>query len=441
MMISRSTSGKSTPRRFLLLQGLMGPLFRRIGIALRAAGHEVHKINFNGGDKLFWRLGGDIDYRGDLGRWPDFVAQVIHRHNITDVLLFGDCRPLHRAAIAVCGRLHIPVHVFEEGYIRPDWVTLELGGVNGHSTLPRDPDWYRTQAAFLPSAPVNNPVPSSFRRRASEAIAYNAADILSRWYFRHWNDYRPWHPWREGISWLRRLRQRDAAQARTAETIAEIDRSGRPHMLFPLQLDADAQVRLHSPFRNMEEAIREVIGSFAAHAPADLWLLVKEHPLDNGMRDWRALVTDLAARAGVGDRVRYLETGDIALLVRPAKGVVTINSTTGTLALASNVPVITLGEAVYDIRGVTHQGSLAEFWNNPEQPDAATFAAFCRVLIDRCLIAGGFFSEKALSTVVAGAVERIERATYRTRTEGLSSAVPLESETARIERVVIRGAG
>lgn len=212
-------------------------------------------------------------------------------------------------------------------------------------------------------------------------------------------------------------------------------------MLFPLQLDADAQVRLHSPFRNMEEAIREVIGSFAAHAPADLWLLVKEHPLDNGMRDWRALVTDLAARAGVGDRVRYLETGDIALLVRPAKGVVTINSTTGTLALASNVPVITLGEAVYDIRGVTHQGSLAEFWNNPEQPNAATFAAFCRVLIDRCLIAGGFFSEKALSTVVAGAVERIERATYRTRAEGLSSAVPLESETARIERVVIRGAG
>lgn len=43
-------------RNILLLQGLMGPLFRRVGQALRRDGYGVYKVNFNGGDRLFWRL-------------------------------------------------------------------------------------------------------------------------------------------------------------------------------------------------------------------------------------------------------------------------------------------------------------------------------------------------------------------------------------------------
>ena len=110
-------------RNILLLQGLMGPLFRRLGQVLRRDGYAVHKVNFNGGDRLFWRLPNAIDYRGRLEDWPAALRQLIADRAITDVLLFGDCRPIHMAAIAVCRELHIPVHVFEEGYIRPDWVT------------------------------------------------------------------------------------------------------------------------------------------------------------------------------------------------------------------------------------------------------------------------------------------------------------------------------
>ena len=43
----------------------------------------------------------------------------------------------------------------EEGYVRPDWVTFEAGGVNGHSTLPRDPQWYLETAASLPPVPTH----------------------------------------------------------------------------------------------------------------------------------------------------------------------------------------------------------------------------------------------------------------------------------------------
>ncbi|GBQ58518.1 capsule biosynthesis protein [Komagataeibacter swingsii] len=402
-------SDVSSSRRFLLLQGLMGPFFHEIGKAFRKTGYAVYKINFNGGDQLFWRLPNGIDFTGGMDEWPKFLVDVLTRYGITDVMLFGDCRPLHRKATELCIERNIRVYVFEEGYIRPDWVTLELDGVNGHSSLPRNPEWYRQQACLLPPLPPHGQVPSSFRRRALEAVAYNAADLLTRWYFRNWHDYRPWHPWKEGVGWLKRLYRRDAAQVRTERILKEIEDDGISYMLFPLQLDADAQIRLHSGFDGMEGAIRVVLGSFARHAPKDLFLLVKEHPLDNGVKDWRKLVSTMARQLGIGNRVRYLETGDIAQLVRVAKGVVTINSTTGTLALIHNVPVITLGQAIYDIPDITDQGSLDHFWDAPTPPDPATFEAFRRVLIDRCLIEGGFFSRQGLALLVQGTLRRIRR--------------------------------
>ena len=55
------------------------------------------------------------------------------------VFLFGDCRPIHRAAHDVATAMGIDVGVFEEGYLRPDFITLERHGVNGNSLRRYDP--------------------------------------------------------------------------------------------------------------------------------------------------------------------------------------------------------------------------------------------------------------------------------------------------------------
>jgi capsular polysaccharide export protein len=395
-------------RTVLLLQGLMGPLFRRLGQGLIKAGHRVHKVNFNGGDRLFWRLPNGIDYRDSLAEWPAALAQIIRKHGITDVALFGDCRAHHMPAIDVCRTLEVPVHVFEEGYVRPDWVTLELGGVNGHSSLPRDPAWYRETAAALPPVPAHAQVASSFRRRATEGLAYNAADVLTRWHYPHWTNHRPWHPLVEAMGWARKLRRRKVDQALSLAVLETLQTSTRPYFLFPLQLDSDAQIRLHSGFAGIADALRLVLQSFAKHAPVDVRLVVKEHPLDNGVRDWRQETADMAALFGVTERIDYLASGDIVPITRRARGMVTINSTSGTLALDIGVPVVALGQAIYDMADITFQDGLDAFWQAPIGPDAETFAAFRRVLIERCLIPGGFFSEEALDKVVRHAIRRFE---------------------------------
>lgn len=396
------------PRRVMLLQGLMGPFFRELGRGLREAGHTVFKVNFNGGDRLYWRLPNGIDFLGSLAEWPDVFEALLADHEVTDVMLFGDCRDHHTVALDVCRRANVRAYVFEEGYIRPDWVTMELGGVNGHSSLSRDPQWYRDTAADLPPLPAHKRVHSSFRRRATEGLFYNVADVLTRWRYTRWTTHRPWHPLVEGAGWARKLNNRPNRQIQAGHLIDALNTKNASYFLFPLQLDSDAQIRLHSSFAGVADALKLVIDSFAANAsPADR-LVVKEHPLDNGVRDWELETRDLALRAGVQDRVDYLAWGDIETVAERARGMVTINSTSGTLGLAKGLPVVVLGKAIYDIPGLTAQSGLDQFWTEPSPPDMEAFEAFRRVLIDRCLIPGGFFSDEAINKVVRHAIARFE---------------------------------
>jgi len=392
----------------MLLQGLMGPFFRKLGLGLREAGYEVFKVNFNGGDRAYWRLPNGMDYRGPLAEWPETFTRLLRDHQITDVMLFGDCRDYHIGPLAECRAQGITTWVFEEGYIRPDWVTMENGGVNGHSLLSRDPQWYRDRAAELPAVPQHNKVPSSFRQRAFQGLWYNTADVLTRWRYPGWKTHRPWHPLVEGVGWARKLMRREERRQQGAELLARLQNEGAGYFLFPLQLDSDAQIRLHSPFAGMIEAIKLVLQSFAEHAPHGARLVVKEHPLDNGVRDWQLETSDLAERFGIADRVDYLASGDIEAIAEGAMGMVTVNSTSGTLGLVRGVPVVVLGKAVYDLPDLTFQGGLDRFWTQATAPDTATFAAFYRVLIDKCLIPGGFFSDEALDKVVTHAIARFE---------------------------------
>lgn len=401
-------NSQSAPRRVLLLQGLMGPFFRRLGTGLKQAGHAVFKVNFNGGDRAYWLMPNGIDFCGTLDDWPEFFAGLLHEHAITDVMLFGDCRDHHAAALQICREKNVTAYVFEEGYVRPDWVTMEVGGVNGHSSLPRDPQWYRLKASRLAPVPDHQRVPSSFRRRAVEGLIYNAADVLTRWRYRGWQTHRPWHPLVEGMGWARKLVRREERRTNATRLIERLQEERDPYYLFPLQLDSDAQIRLHSPFAGIADALKTVMESFAKHAPPKTRLVVKEHPLDNGVRDWELETHDLAQRFDVSSRVDYLAWGDIETIAEHALGMVTINSTSGTLGLAKQIPVVVLGTAIYDIPDLTFQDGLDQFWRNPTQPDPHTFAAFRRVLIDTCLIPGGFFSDEALDKVVTHAIARFE---------------------------------
>lgn len=411
-------------KTFLFLQGPPGPFFALLAQALAAAGHVVHRINFSGGDRGQWE-GPATDYRGSRANWPHFFDNFVRANRITDLVLFGDCRPLHRAAHGLAVLRQLRIHVFEEGYIRPDWVTLELDGVNGNSSLSRDPEWYLQAARELAPLPAHAPVASSFRRRADDALGYFVNNFFQLPRFPYYRSHRPISPVIEGLGWLKRLAGQKAARQRTEAILDQI--AGTDYFVLPLQLNSDHQILTHSPFGNMKVAMAYVVESFARSAPAGVKLVIKQHPLENGLINWPRIARARAAEHGISDRMLFLEEGDIAQIVAGARGVVTVNSTTGTLALGAGVPVAVLGHAVYHIAGITHQGSLDTFWQNPPVPDPAIWDAFCRVLYDRCLIRGGFASDEGLSLLVEGAVRRLTERGDSDADDGLLTSADLSA--------------
>jgi capsular polysaccharide export protein len=392
------------PRRnFLFLQGPPGPFFWLLSNRLEELGCGIFRINLNGGDVADWP-GDAINYRGMRRKWTLFIDRFFVKHGITDLMLFGDCRPMHMAAHRMAVLRKINVHVFEEGYIRPDWLTLERNGVNGFSSLSREPSWFVEEARNLPPLPNRPSITASFQRRARDAFRYYSRVMIDPT-FPFYRSHRKSSLISEFIGWSWKMMRERAEYARADKAIAQIGE--QPFFLFPLQLSNDFQIREHSPFQDMSEAVAYVLSSFARRAPQDVVLLIKEHPLDASLTNWRRLVDSFARRFQISDRVVHIAGGDLTALAASARGLVTVNSTSATLSLAAGVPTIALGKAIYNLPAITHQGQLDDFWLRPQAPDTEVFDAFRRVLHDRCLIYGGLASVSATTTLINSTLERL----------------------------------
>ena len=181
----------------------------------------------------------------------------------------------------------------------------------------------------------------------------------------------------------------------------------RRYFVLPLQLSGDYQIRSHSPFPDMQSAATFAIDSFAANAPEDVHLLLKAHPLDCSFFNWSRFVDKSARRLNLEGRLHFVDGGDLNAMVENANGLVCVNSTSATIALARGTPVCTLGDAIYDLPRLTHQGHLDTFWSDPSPPEPGLYPAFRRVLVDRCLVRGGLASESAVRMLVQSVVERL----------------------------------
>jgi capsular polysaccharide export protein len=239
-------------------------------------------------------------------------------------------------------------------------------------------------------------------------VVYGAASLGLRHRFPFYQTHRGQPLLQEGLNHLRRALGRRSARRRSQDALRQIHVAPDGFFVLPLQLHHDAQVTCHADCKGMEAALRTVIASFAAHASAGSVLAVKQHPLDDGAIAWRDLAPIFARESGVADRVVVVEDCDLQALLRRARGMVTVNSTSATVALDLGIPVKVLGRAVYDLKGLTHQGTLDGFWQAPTRPDPTLFDAFRKVLAQTCLIEGDVFSRAGIASAIAGAVRHIE---------------------------------
>jgi capsular polysaccharide export protein len=397
-------------RSFLFLQGPISSFFDRLGRALIARGHRVHRINLHFGDQLFWRLPA-THFRGRYADWRGFIGGVLEEHQITDLVVHGDRRPYHIVAAEEARARGIAVIVTDLGYVRPDWITLEYDGMTTYSRFPRDPAAIRALAAKFPEPELGARFHTPFWLIAALDVAYNLGLVFGRPLYPHYRYHSICHPFEEYAGWLwSRAKRRFTARTTAAEK-NRLQAEPGSYFLVPLQIPTDFQIRAHSPYRDEREAVREIIASFAASGSGRQLVFVV-HPLDNGLIGWSRLIARLARRFGVAEQVRALPGGTPAELLRNAAGVVTINSTVGVTALQHGVPVKALGSAVFDIAGLTCQSPLDGFWGDPQPPDPRLMADFLRALIGTTQLKGGYYERLSQASAVAGIVERLERRPY-----------------------------
>ncbi len=400
-------------RSFLFLQGVASPFFAELGKALLAQGHRVLKINFCGGDWFYSRALNALNYRGDIEGLAGYLGAIVAQHAINDMVLFGDTRPVHLDAIKLAGMLNINIHVFEEGYLRPGWITLEQGGVNAHSSLSKNPQWYQRFAGTLKTTPATRHTGKQLPPRALHDMRYHLGSFLLRRFFPRYRSHRPDTPLTEYLGWIRRfpkiwLFHKKQAQ-RAIHTLLQQHQS---FFVLPLQLSADAQIKQHSGFASMRDVIQHCIQSFACHAPVASTLVIKNHPLDTALADYPGVINDAIQKNNIApQRVVYLETGDLNALLDQASGTVLVNSTVGLSSLQAGCPTIALGTAIYDMPGLTYQGKLDDFWQDAlkkeHRPDARLVDAFCQSVIALTQINGDFYTKKGIKLAVSGSVERL----------------------------------
>ena len=398
-------------RRTLMLQGPMSGFFSELATLLQERGHEVTKVHFNGGDTFFWRHPGALRFNGERDAFREWLRALMRARGIDALVLFGQMRPLHAIAREVATEAGVEVFVFEEGYLRPHYVTIERRGVNALSRLPRLASFYR-DASLPPLTPQAQTTGQNFWGMAARAAAYGlAALLLWPWYWRN-RHHRSLNPLTETWRWMRggvRRMTRGWLERGELERLCSAEHSKR-WFLVPLQVHNDSQVRDHSNFETIDAFLETVVASFAAHAPADALLAVKHHPMDRAYTHYAPLLRKLARRYGLHGRLRYLHDQHLPTLLAHARGVVTINSTVGLQALYHHVPVITLGDSVYRIPGLVFGGALEDFWREPGEVDAVLYARYRAHLIASTQLNASFYAQRPALHDAPAAVEAAPRA-------------------------------
>lgn len=229
--------------------------------------------------------------------WTALRAQALLDRERPDVLAFWNGAHRYSRLLAALAPPGCKTFFFENGLL-PDTTTVDPRGVNYLNSVPRDPGFYRD---FPPPA----------------------CDVKTR-------------------AVLVPRQPRSAGPA-------PIDLPAQ-YVFVPFQDDRDTQVRLFSPWvRNMRELFG--LGERLA-AETGLTVVFKEHPSS------RESYPDLHARTH--ERLLFANGNATQQLIESSQFVITLNSTVGLESLLLGKPVMTLGQAFYNIEGLVVHADTAD---------------------------------------------------------------------------------
>ncbi len=375
----------------LFLQGPMGFFFKALDSAFRDKGALTYRIGFNAGDRFFSYADNYTPFRKRPEAWESFIEIFLKEKKIDKIFLFGDCRFYQKIARKVAYKNNIEVFVFEEGYIRPHYITMEKFGVNGFSTLSRERGFYESIKLKVLKE-TEHAHASKTKMILSSALYYGISNIFS-YHYPHYVHHRDFSALKELYYGVRGLVRKMIFKftERQYENLIRNELSQK-YFFVPLQTHNDFQILQHSNYRSIEKFIIEVLESYAHHAPHEDYLIFKHHPVDRGRKNYMAFIREQATLLGIEKRVLVFHDVYLPSCLKHAKGTITINSTVGLSSIGHGTATLTLGNAIYNIEGLTNKNtSLKKFWHQHKKPDDELYAKFKQYLLENTQLNGSFY--------------------------------------------------
>ena len=387
------STGNPGDRCFLFLQGPHGPFFASLATKLRQTGARTVRVGFNSADALLWKCPEYHAFRETPGSLSDYLADIITEKGVTDLVLYGSSRGIHKTALKVAKKYNLIPHVFEEGYLRPYWVTYERGGANADSETTRF-DLTQMEDALASGSPVLHEAPDRWgdmRAHMFWGAAYHARLLAGNKGYPGYKPHRSPDYWSEFRLHAQKLLSAPARTVTRSASTLRVRYGGFPYHLVLLQLAHDANFLDHGPFANQAAFLDTVFGGFAKGAPRHHHLVLKAHPLEDGREPLRPLIRRLEREHDLKGRVHFLTGGKLARLLDTARSALTVNSTSAEQALWRALPLRAFGNAVYNRPEFVSHQSLPEFFQSPKAPDWDAYLIYRRFLLATSQISGGFY--------------------------------------------------
>ena len=385
-------------RKKILIQGnclfLMGPIgtfFARLSNYLENNNVRTYKISFPLYEYGFpkSRL---IYYSKDIRFFKAFLKDLIIEKKIKHIFMYGNVLIPHRDALDLVKEFNkkgkkIKTHIFELGYMRPNFVTLESHGINHTSSFILDKEFYSTKE---PYKTFPKPKKNKYRiRKIWKAITfinhclknYKIVD------FEHKLQPKPSYLWFQIKGFLLKYFFK-VSEYNVKRKCFSIN----PFFIVILQVSSDSQIRLGSEIKDNNKFIYKVIRDFAKAKLQNISLVFKHHPRDRGYTNYSKDINQIAEEFGISNNVFYIHDHFLSNIFRNprCKGTILINSTVGYQSLFHAIPVKALGISPYNIDGLSYQKSLTSFFFNREKVDQLLFNKFYRYIVENSQINGNF---------------------------------------------------
>lgn len=381
----------------LLLQGPVGPFFSYFADFCIDNNVSVHKITFHYGEAWFYKHPQNI-FKEDVHKWQKYFTDYVLQHNIQQIFLIGTHKIYHKIAIEYCKQHGIEIIVFEEGYIRSGFITVEKDGVNGNTSIPREPNVYYSYNTKHQIRLKQTNTLNTFAKLYNKFIffyKYSFGLFITQWAIPNYKHHMPAKGIKTFIKWNKFY------LSSIYHTILPFEKEKNTKWLYEnqnqyyiaiLQINTDSAITEYSTYNSMGEFITEVMSSFAMHAPKHTKLIIKHHPYDRGIHDYTNIINRLTKQLHLQTRIKYIIDLHLDLGLELSLGCILINSTTGYSSIERGIKTIALSKnAVFNIKGLTYQGSLSSFWNSEEKPDQKLYTRFKNYVIYHSQMRGCFY--------------------------------------------------